>query len=98
VTRDLKKPPSVKDLAAQLRLSVSRFEHLFKQETGRSLKAFVRMARMAKAKTMLEDRTLRVKEVADAVGYNNMPNFVRDFRKEYGKSPSQLRRSLPRAA
>ncbi len=93
VARELEKPQSVKRLAAQLRLSPSRFEHLFKNQTGQGFKAFLLAARMTKASKMLQDPTLRVKEVAAAVGYANVSNFVRDFTKYYGESPSRSRSS-----
>jgi two-component system response regulator YesN len=83
----------MKYLAAQLRLSASRFEHLFKDHTGLAFKAFLVVARMTKAKNMLKDRTLRTKEVAAAVGYANVSNFIRDYTKRYGESPSQSRSS-----
>jgi transcriptional regulator GlxA family with amidase domain len=91
IARDLEKPHSVKHLAAGLRLSPSRLEHLFKKETGRTVKAFVRDARITQAKNMLQDPTLRIKEVAAAVGYADVSNFAHDFRKQYDQSPSQSR-------
>jgi len=91
VAREFDKPLSVKVLAARLRLSPSRLEHLFKAQTGQGLKTFLRAARMTRAKIMLKDPTLRIKEVAAAVGYADVSHFTRDFRKQYGQSPSQSR-------
>ena len=91
VARELEKPQLVKHLAARLRLSRSRFEHLFKQQTGQAFQTFLRAARMARARIMLRDLTLRIKEVAAAVGYADVSDFTRDFRKQYGRPPSQLR-------
>lgn len=91
VARELEKPQLVKHLAAKLRLSPSRLEHLFKKETGQGFKTFLRAARMSRAKNMLQDPTLRIKEVAAAVGYADVSDFSRDFRKQYGQSPSQSR-------
>ncbi len=91
IASDLEKPHSVKHLAAGLRLSSSRLEHLFKKETGRKLKAFVREARITQARNMLQDRTLRIKEVAAAVGCADASHFSRDFKKQYGRPPSQSR-------
>ena len=91
VERELGRPQSVKRIAAQLRLSPSRFEHLFKKQIGQTFKDFVRAARMTRAKKMLQDPTLRIKEVAAAVGYANASDFTRDFRKQYGRSPSRSR-------
>lgn len=96
VARELQKPQSVKCIAARLRLSPSRFEHLFKKETGQGFKTFLGAARMTRAKKMLQDATLRIKEVAGAVGYADAPNFSHDFRKRYGQSPFQSRSPSPR--
>ncbi|HXX24510.1 MAG TPA: helix-turn-helix transcriptional regulator, partial [Terriglobia bacterium] len=93
IARDLGKPQTVKGLAAQLRLSPSRLEHLFRKQTGRGIKAFVRESRLAKAAELLEDPTLQIKEVAAAVGYANVSNFIRDYTRRYGESPSQSRSS-----
>ena len=94
IARKIDKPPSVKDLADQLRLSQSRLQHLFKENTGRALKQFIRATRMANANDLLRDPTRRVKEVAAAVGYPDSSSFSHDFRKHYGKSASELRSSL----
>jgi transcriptional regulator GlxA family with amidase domain len=95
VARELEKPQLVSHLATQLRLSPSRFEHLFKKETGQGFKAFVRANRMTKAKNMLQDPTLRIKEVAASVGYADASDFTRDFRKQYSQSPSRSRSPSP---
>jgi len=94
VAREFDNPLSVKVLAARFRLSPSRLEHLFKAQTGQPFKTLLRAVRMAKAEYLLQDPTLRVKEVADAVGYHNIADFVRDFRKRCGTSPSQSRRPV----
>ncbi len=91
VAREPEKPHSVKSLAALVHLSPSRLEHLFKEETGLTIKAFLGATRMATAKEMLRSTALRVKEVAAAVGYANHSNFAHDFRKRYGRPPSQTR-------
>jgi AraC-like DNA-binding protein len=95
VARELEKPQLVKHLAARLHLSPSRFEHIFKGQTGEGFKAFLRAVRMARAKDLLQDPALRIKEVAAAVGYADASDFTRDFRKQYGESPSQSRRYPP---
>lgn len=95
VARELDKPQLVKELAARLALSPSRLEHIFKQEIGQGIKAFLREARLKKAKDILEDPTLRVKEAAAAVGYRDVSHFTRDFHKRYRQSPSESRKSPP---
>ena len=89
--REFQKPPSVRELAARLGLSPSRFEHLFKQETGQGFRAFIHEMRMTRAKKLLHDPTLSIKEVASAVGYTHHSDFAHDFKKRYGRPPSRTR-------
>ena len=91
ILHEPEKPQSVKEVAEQVCLSPSRFGHLFKQETGQRFKTFFRGARMAAAKNLLQDHTLRIKEVAAALGYERTSDFSHDFRKQYGRSPSESR-------
>jgi len=91
----LDQPQSLKHYTAQLRISPSRFEHLFKKETGQGFKGFVRAARLAKANDLLQDRTLRIKEVAAAVGYGDVSHFVRDLKRRFCRSPAQSRSPSP---
>ena len=91
LAREPEKPHSVKSLAALAHLSPSRLEHLFKKETGLTIRAFLLATRMARAKEMLQDRTLQIKQLAPAVGYKDVSYFSRGFKKRYGQSPSQSR-------
>jgi len=95
VAGELEKPQLVKRLAARFHLSPSRFEHIFKRQTGEGFKPFLRTARIARAKDLLQDPALRIKEVAAAVGYTDASDFTRDFRKQYGESPSHSRTCPP---
>jgi len=81
------------DLAGRLGLSRSRFEHLFKAQTGAALRLYVSAARLARAKTLLRDPRLRAKEVAFRCGYEHTSSLDREFRREFSLSPSEFRRS-----
>ena len=81
------------DLAAKLALSRSRFGHLFKAQTGLTLRKYVRAARLARARLLLRDIRLRVEEVAWRCGYAHTSNLDREFEREFGLSPSEYRRS-----
>ena len=83
----------VSDAAAMLGLSCSRFEHLFKQQTGQTFKARLQEIRLNKAKTLLADPTLRIKEVACTCGYSMTSNFIKCFKKRFRLTPSEYRRS-----
>jgi AraC family transcriptional regulator, arabinose operon regulatory protein len=83
---------SVQVLARAANLSSSRLSHLFKAQTGKSLKSFLSDQRLEKAATLLLTTEMRIKEISYAVGYCQEPSFVRAFRKKFDDSPSGYRR------
>lgn len=89
---DLREPISLQRLATKLNLSLSRFRHLFAQFVGVSPARYLKKMRLVRARHLLERRLLIVKEVAAAVGINDVSHFVRDYESVYGESPSESRR------
>ena len=49
---------------------------------------------MEKAKKLLVDSSLIIKEIAQNVGYNDQNYFSKAFKQKYGLSPSEFRDSL----
>ena len=86
-------PLDVRQLAASVNLSESRFAHLFRAETGVSPMRFVRERRMARARGLLEGTYLSVKDVMTTVGCNDPSHFARDFRRYHGTAPRHWRAS-----
>jgi AraC-like DNA-binding protein len=61
------------------------------QETGASFSERVLELRLQKARTMLMDaryNRLRISEIAEASGFNEVPYFNRCFRRRFGASPT----------
>jgi transcriptional regulator GlxA family with amidase domain len=79
-------------LAEAAGLSRSRFEHLFKGETGERFRPTLRQIRLSKGQELLAESRLSVKEVACRVGFLSAPAFSPAFKKQYGQPPSQWRR------
>ncbi|MGN7357212.1 response regulator transcription factor [Paenibacillus sp. SAF-054] len=70
---------------------LSRF---FKQEKGINLSDFIDKCRVKKAKEMLRDNDLKVREVALSVGYEAAHSFTRFFKKAAGLTPQEYRDTL----
>src|SRR5215467_10435764 len=85
-------------LAALVNLSPSRFRHLFKQETGKGPAQYLKEFRLQKAEKMLRTTFLTVKQVLKQVGLGSNAHFVRDFRKQYGMTPTDYRRTVARTS
>lgn len=82
---------AVEETVSALRLSPSRFRHLFKEETGLSPAQYIKRLRLGYARQLLEQSTLSVKEVMAAAGINDFSHFVRDFKTMHGLTPSKAR-------
>jgi len=80
-------------MAARLGLSRSRFEHLLHEQTGKTFGGTLSDFRLAKARALLADCTRRIKEIASLCAYSSTAGFTKAFRRRFGKSPSNYRRS-----
>jgi transcriptional regulator GlxA family with amidase domain len=83
-------------LARTVRLSRSRFAHLFREQTGVSPGRYLRDLRLARSRELLETTLLSVKEVMAAVGFNDPSHFSRDFSTAFGVSPREWRKRVQR--
>ncbi len=66
---------------------------IFREETGMTLHGFLVDCRISAAKNLLLCSNMSVSEVAFAVGFTDVPHFVKSFRAHVGKTPADFRRS-----
>lgn len=67
------------------------FGVLFKKATGKTFVTVLNELRMEKARILLTTTHLRVYEIAEQVGIEDVKYFLRLFKKEYGSSPNEYR-------
>ncbi|MBA3914883.1 MAG: helix-turn-helix transcriptional regulator [Acidobacteriales bacterium] len=79
------------DAARELNLSSSRLRHLLRKATGVSANRYVKRQRLLQARELLEATFLSVKEVVYLVGLRDYSHGVRDYKAEFGETPSQSR-------
>ena len=80
------------EIAEEIYMSPKYLGTLFKKETGISFKEFQTSVKICRAKTLLADRNVRISEVAERLGYQDIDYFSRIFRQETEVSPSVYRR------
>lgn len=80
------------ELADVADLSVVYFRKLFKDTMGMSPIRYVRMFKIKKAKEMLKSDYSSITDIAFSLGYNNVYEFSRDFKKCTGISPSKYKK------
>ncbi len=78
-------------VAARVGMSPRTLARRFQQAVGESPGAYLRKARIAEARQMLEGTSLSVAEVMDRVGYSDAASFGRAFKRDAGLSPSAYR-------
>ena len=82
---------SPEDVASRLCMSYSTFRKTFKEYTGFSPARYISEIRMSKAKEILTNTSVSIKEVAYRLGYNNHDYFFTAFRNRTGKTPAEYR-------
>jgi AraC-like DNA-binding protein len=82
----------LKQLAKKLNVGYSSFRHAFKRHIGLSPKQYHLQLRITRAKSLLTNTQLTVKEVADALNFQAPYYFMKLFKKRVEMSPTQWRR------
>ena len=85
-------PLQVADLARIAGLSCARLHSRFITECGQTPMDYIRLRRLRSALTLLRHSTLPIGEVASRVGYSSQSAFAAAMLRQFGASPSVLRR------
>lgn len=88
---ELHRDLSLCELAQSVNLSLSYLHHLFKAETGTTPWLYLHSLRIEAARGLLVTTMLSVKQIMVRVGMKDKSHFCREFKKTYGKSPTQYR-------
>jgi len=83
----------LEELAQVARLSPSRFNAVFRRETGTTPMAHLQRLRVQRACALLERTQMGIAGVARAVGYEDPLHFSRVFRRATGLAPREWRRN-----
>ena len=82
----------ITDLAREFNLSHSHLEHIFKKQTGVPLGQLLAEQRLHRAAHLLRHTNMRIKEIAQTIGYEHTSSFVRAFERHFAKAPRLYRR------
>lgn len=82
---------TVTELAKTVNVSPKHLQKLFKDEMRMSPIQFIKHLRLEKAREILENGFLNVKQISYEVGITDQSYFNREFKKKYGLAPNQYR-------
>ncbi|MBW3138564.1 AraC family transcriptional regulator [Ferrimonas balearica] len=77
----------IDQLAAMANMSPSTFHRNFRQMTASSPIQYLKKLRLTRARELLQDRGLKVKQAAAMVGYESPTQFSREFKRYFGETP-----------
>lgn len=89
---------SVPELASRAAMSERTFSRVFQKETGVSPAAFVEIARVNRAKALLETSSWALGRVAERAGFGSVEGLHRAFNKRVGVTPGEYRQRFGRAS
>lgn len=85
------KPVSLGQLSAKLHLNATYISNRFKELYGESPIALHKKIVVERVKSLLRQTDMSIREIADTMGYAELSNFTRLFKKYTGVSPQQYR-------
>ena len=83
---------SLNSVCTYLAMSTSYFSSVFKNFTGETFIEALTRKRMEKAKTLIENTSMKAYEIAEEVGYSDPHYFSSIFKKTTGKTPTEYAR------
>ena len=93
VQRNFMNDIGIKDIAFACACSESTVSHLFKSNTGMSVKEYITDLRIKQAKKLLTATDLPILTVAELCGFPNSNYFPTIFKKHTGKTPTDYRQN-----
>ena len=82
----------IEDLADGLGYNRHYVTHLFKEEVGCSMIAYINELRCRHAKTLLEKGTHTVEEIANMYGFSDQAYFTKVYKRYVGELPSKTKK------
>ncbi len=79
------------DVADEIFVSQWHLSKLLNKETGQSFSEIMNGIRIEKARELLKDPALRISDIAESVGFQDLPHFSRVFKKMTGVSANEYR-------
>ena len=85
----------VQEVMGRVPMSRSQFFQVFKEQVGRTFSDYLNEIRLNEASALLRETSLPITEILYRVGYQNPSHFGHRFKKLFGESPRDYRKSNP---
>lgn len=87
-------PLTLEQMAGIVYMSPNHFHRLFKKTTGQTFIEYLQNVRIEESCTLLMNTSLKVRDIANQVGYHDIQFFYRLFKRKMGITPRDYRNGL----
>lgn len=94
IIKNYRQPLSLTDVANQCYLSPNYLSRLFRERKRMTFLEMLTSVRIENAKRLLHDPSVRIYEIAEAVGYGSWKHFCRVFKEMTNTTPTEYRKKL----
>ncbi len=92
--QDYNKELDLKAVSDKLYISTWHLSKLLKKETGSNFIDILNEIRIEESKKLLLSPQLKIYEIAEKVGYADVPYFTKLFKKHTGQTPMEYKNSV----
>ena len=85
---------SIQETAEHFHMLLPNLSQFFKEKNGGNILDYSTQIRMQKAKELLANSELTLKDISQQVGYYNVSSFIRRFKQIEGMTPGDYRKYL----
>lgn len=82
---------SLEYIAGKVNKNTAYISKIFKKEFECNFSVYVTQKRLEKSLELLKDPSLKVYEISEVLGWADVSNYIKSFRKKYGMSPNEYR-------
>ncbi len=93
LAENLREPPSAEELAQECGVSATQFRREFRRVTGMPPHRYLSRLRLTQARRVLGSGRIKLDDLAERLGYSSAYHLSAAFKKEFGISPRDWRRT-----
>ena len=80
---------NVEYLASELNMGRTKLNQMMRESSGMSTREFIEDIKMRHAEQMLKDKTYRVSEIAERLGFSSTKYFAQRYKLKFGHTPTR---------
>ncbi|MHC1750201.1 MAG: response regulator [Cellulosilyticaceae bacterium] len=93
IQNNINKRITLASIAEEVNMNESYISRLFKNETGNNIVNYINMIKMERAKELLKNPDNMIKDVANSLGFEEQSYFNKMFKKYFGITPNDYKKS-----